>query len=233
VPTESLRAAKSASVEEVRGDGVLALDGSLEEPLLSDVAVGTGNAVFVKGRCEPPAGRRIGRLTVALGSEEHPLMGFGISDRRMGRAGDMWWGVVPLVPVAEPVEMPLTLRAELDGGGRAEARLATWRLLPGLDREPVPPPAGKGEAAHPLIAVCMATFEPPLDLFARQIESIRSQTHDNWICVVSDDGHLPWPRPRPATSRSPTRTTGGTLTSSRCFSESSSRGRCSPTATRA
>ncbi len=33
----------------------------------------------------------------------------------------------------------------------------------------------------------MATYEPPLDLFQRQVESIRSQTHANWICVVSDD----------------------------------------------
>jgi glycosyltransferase involved in cell wall biosynthesis len=97
----------------------------------------------------------------------------------------MWWGVVPLSPVAEPVEAPLTLRAELEGGGRAEARLATWRLAPTLDVQPVALPAG--DPARPLIAVCMATFDPPLELFSRQIESIRSQTYDNWICVISDD----------------------------------------------
>jgi hypothetical protein len=166
---------------------VLPLDGSLDEPLGSDVVVGAGNAVFVKGRCEAPAGRRIERLTIALGGVEHPLMGHGISDRRMGGTGDMWWGVMPLTAVTEPVEMPLALRAELDGGERAEAQLATWRLAPALDVEPVSPPGRTGETARPLIAVCMATFEPPLDLFARQIESIRSQTHDNWVCVVSDD----------------------------------------------
>jgi glycosyltransferase involved in cell wall biosynthesis len=170
---------------------VLDLDGSIDESFLGEVAVGAGSAVFVKGRCTPPAGRRIERLTVALGGEDHPLMGHGISDRRMGGTGDMWWGVVPLAAVSEPAELPLTLRAELDGGLRAEAPLATWRLVPALDEGPVPAPAGAAEATGPLIAICMATFDPPLELFARQIESIRSQTHGNWVCVISDDNSRP------------------------------------------
>ena len=33
----------------------------------------------------------------------------------------------------------------------------------------------------------MATYEPPLDLLARQLDSIRAQTHRNWVCVISDD----------------------------------------------
>jgi glycosyltransferase involved in cell wall biosynthesis len=39
----------------------------------------------------------------------------------------------------------------------------------------------------PLVAICMAAFEPPLDLFRQQVESIRAQTLADWICVVSDD----------------------------------------------
>ena len=33
----------------------------------------------------------------------------------------------------------------------------------------------------------MAAFEPPLDLFRQQVESLRAQTLTDWICVVSDD----------------------------------------------
>jgi glycosyltransferase involved in cell wall biosynthesis len=33
----------------------------------------------------------------------------------------------------------------------------------------------------------MATYEPPMDLFAAQVASIRTQTHADWVCVVSDD----------------------------------------------
>ncbi len=43
------------------------------------------------------------------------------------------------------------------------------------------------ESEEPLIAICMATYEPPRELFARQIESIRAQTHGNWVCLISDD----------------------------------------------
>jgi glycosyltransferase involved in cell wall biosynthesis len=166
------------------------LDARLDEPLLSQIAVGAGSAVFVKGRCAPLAGRRVDRMTIALGGDEHPLMGFGISDRRFGTTGDMWWAIVPLAPVTEPVEVPLTLQAELEGGGRAEAQLATWRLTPELDAHPVAPPT-LNDRKRPLIAICMATYEPPPELFARQVESIRSQTHDNWVCVISDDNSRP------------------------------------------
>jgi glycosyltransferase involved in cell wall biosynthesis len=33
----------------------------------------------------------------------------------------------------------------------------------------------------------MATYEPPEDLLRIQLESIREQTHENWICLISDD----------------------------------------------
>lgn len=42
-----------------------------------------------------------------------------------------------------------------------------------------------------LVAVCMATHEPDLELFGAQIESIRRQRHEHWVCVVSDDCTAP------------------------------------------
>lgn len=43
----------------------------------------------------------------------------------------------------------------------------------------------------PLVAICMATYNPPLRLFRNQIESIISQSHQNWVCIVSDDASDP------------------------------------------
>lgn len=40
----------------------------------------------------------------------------------------------------------------------------------------------------PRVAICMATYRPDPELFQRQIDSIRSQTHRSWICLISDDG---------------------------------------------
>ena len=42
-------------------------------------------------------------------------------------------------------------------------------------------------SGEPLVAICMATHNPPPELLDRQLDSIREQTHDNWVCVISDD----------------------------------------------
>jgi glycosyltransferase involved in cell wall biosynthesis len=42
-------------------------------------------------------------------------------------------------------------------------------------------------ASEPLVAICLATYDPPAALLERQIESIRAQTHQRFVCIVSDD----------------------------------------------
>jgi glycosyltransferase involved in cell wall biosynthesis len=37
------------------------------------------------------------------------------------------------------------------------------------------------------VVVCMATYNPPPDLFARQIRSLQAQTQRDWVCIVCDD----------------------------------------------
>jgi glycosyltransferase involved in cell wall biosynthesis len=39
-----------------------------------------------------------------------------------------------------------------------------------------------------VIAICMATHEPQAALLERQIASIREQSHERFVCIVSDDG---------------------------------------------
>ncbi|MFL5825211.1 MAG: glycosyltransferase, partial [Thermoleophilaceae bacterium] len=109
------------------------------------------------------------------GSEEDPnLLSY--------RSG--FWGMARLVPREGNAPYELNLHAELEGGGRVTADLGTIGVgeleAPVVVDEPEP---GTG----PLVAICMATYEPPLDLFRRQMESIRAQTHRNWVCVISDD----------------------------------------------
>jgi glycosyltransferase involved in cell wall biosynthesis len=37
------------------------------------------------------------------------------------------------------------------------------------------------------VVICMATYEPDVQAFRRQIDSIRTQTHGNWHCIINDD----------------------------------------------
>lgn len=41
------------------------------------------------------------------------------------------------------------------------------------------------------VVVCMATYNPPTELFERQISTLRAQTYRNWSCVISDDASTP------------------------------------------
>ena len=57
----------------------------------------------------------------------------------------------------------------------------------------------------PLIAICMATHEPNEQLFERQVESIRRQSHQRLVCVISDDASSSagWSTIRSATAADP------------------------------
>ncbi len=85
--------------------------------------------------------------------------------------------------------MEFRVDARLDDGTTASAALGTIAVV-----EPPGPPSYKGlraPAGLPLIAICMATFNPDIDLFRAQVESIRAQTDRHWVCLISDDCSAP------------------------------------------
>ncbi len=43
------------------------------------------------------------------------------------------------------------------------------------------------ETEPPLIAICLCTYNPEIDTFQRQLDSILKQSHTNWICLINDD----------------------------------------------
>ena len=165
------------------------------------LAVGRGTALFLDGRCSHPDAP-IADLSVLVNGVEHPALGVGMPPPPDLLADDdYWWSIVPFAPVAEARPVELCLRAGLAGGGVAFARLGTIQLRPAVEVDgaascPLPEPIVRESSATAqkppaLIAICMATYEPPLDLFERQIASIRAQTHRNWVCVISDDCSRP------------------------------------------
>ncbi len=91
---------------------------------------------------------------------------------------------VPFESVETDADIALSLRATLDNGDISECPLGNITLRPGYDDDPV---RVTWPSAGPRVVICMAIFQPPLELFLRQVESIRSQTHANWVCIISDD----------------------------------------------
>ena len=170
---------------------------SLDFPLPRAIAVGAGTALFACGWC---FSRRAGirSLEFVMDGDAQPAGAHGMPRRDVfdalepdvpsGGFRSGFWGIVRIEPHREHTDRELILRAHLDDGSTAEAELGRIPL-----REPEPPlevrPPEPSQGA--LVAICMATHEPPLDLFRRQLDTIRRQTHRNWVCVVSDDCTAP------------------------------------------
>jgi hypothetical protein len=188
----------------------------LDYPLPSQVAVGAGSALFVCGWCFSPRSRVRG-LELVVDGERQPLMAWAMPRgdvftalhpaidpfETAGVASDPasaedplfhsfrsgFWGMARLTPQGAGGGRELSVRAELDDGAELSAPLGHVALA-GASEGPLvidePDPRG-----GPLVAICMATYEPPIELFRRQLDSIRAQTHRNWVCVISDDCSRP------------------------------------------
>jgi glycosyltransferase involved in cell wall biosynthesis len=109
------------------------------------------------------------------------------ADPRSYRSG--FWGTVTIPAQARPGHVELTVEVRLEGGSTASAPIGRIAVV---ERERRPPDPRPPEAAGtPLIAICMATYNPDVELFRTQIESIRAQTYPDWICLISDDSSEP------------------------------------------
>jgi hypothetical protein len=145
----------------------------LETALPASLPVGAATAVFVFGTCPQP----LERLDITVDGRHHAPAALG-----MPRHG-AFWGTVPVPARAAPGAVELGVVARLPGGAEASAPLGRIEIVGAQ-------PAGQ-RGAPGQIAICMATFEPDIELFRAQVESLRAQTDTNWVCVISDDGSRP------------------------------------------
>ena len=163
----------------------------------TSVVVGRGSLLYLGGWCFHPE-HRITRLEVVVGSRSHRPTTFPyarpdvVDALREPRA--LYSGFCSIVPVdgsMRPGEHAVYVRATLTGGGvclRQCGSIAVEHEQTVAARESV---GSRRSDADPLIAICMATYDPDKELFARQIASIRAQSHRRFICIVSDDCSSP------------------------------------------
>ncbi|HEX8976387.1 MAG TPA: glycosyltransferase [Solirubrobacteraceae bacterium] len=186
----------------------------LDARLPSELAIGAGTVLFVCGTCFH-AEARIVSLVVLVDGAEQPLTAHGmprldlfrslhpsldvfdlgavqqdpdsLEDPHLHSYRSGFWGLVTIGPEAG-AHCDLALRARLEDGRVVTEPLGTVQRKE-LERAPALTPVPDGEG--PLVTICMATYEPPMGLFRRQIESLRDQTHRRWVCVISDDCSSP------------------------------------------
>ena len=156
----------------------------LESPLPAELATGKGTALFVAGTCFAP-GEALESLVLLVDGEEQPLGAFGMPRLETLRANEPdgyrsgFWGMARI-----------RLRAG-DDRRCARASAAAWWRRRRWATIAAAPHGGARPRRRRRVAICMATYDPPLDLLRRQLDSIRAQTHANWVCVISDDCSRP------------------------------------------
>ena len=192
------------------------LDVRIESALPPRLAVGRGNALVVWGSCFHRH-QRVRELRVGIrGREEaavahamprpdlfaalHPTLNLPLAapierdddseeDPFLMSYRSGFWAIAPFEPIGEPRSVDLLVTAKLEDGATAEVSVGRVELVPrpleGLIA------TRNQDVSGALVGICMATYNPPPDLFQRQVESIRSQSHGNWVCVVSDDDSAP------------------------------------------
>jgi glycosyltransferase involved in cell wall biosynthesis len=163
------------------------------------IVIGRGNAVVIGGHCYHPR-ERVRRLEIEVNGSRQPVERFGLP------RGDVYGGLRPedparphayrsgfvtvadLAPIDASRRLEIELVLSLAGGGEARVPAASIDASPELEPPPEVTVASFPDATGPRVAICMATYEPPAELLRAQLESIREQSHGNWVCLISDDG---------------------------------------------
>ena len=175
----------------------------LESQLPSSVAVGNGNSIYVAGACFH-ARQRIYRLEVLVDDlataanlssiDRQDIAQIynknGLGNQLARESG--FWAVAQIPVVEKTTQAIIKLRATFANGNQLTYEIGQLQLMPDvsqLEVTSVSPPKQNGQ--QPLVTICMATYNPSLALFVRQIASIRQQTYENWICIISDDASEP------------------------------------------
>lgn len=151
----------------------MTLDLRIDRPLPSAMPAGGADAFFVTGALA----ERVERLEIVVdGARRRAASAWAMPP------GGLFWAIVPVRAGSEGSEVVVELEARLAGGAARSAELGRIAVA-------APEPT-RGDPGDPggRIAVCMATYEPDRELLRGQLDSLRAQTDERWVCVISDDG---------------------------------------------
>jgi glycosyltransferase involved in cell wall biosynthesis len=163
----------------------------LVDPVVrKEVAVGGGTALLLRAWCITDSG--VGNATFVVNGLKRTTtvchqvapVGFAGAPPLLGTA---IWATLSIDRCDRDCDLEVSVQIERMDGRKDLVHAADLRVRPQI-ASPFSPPALPSPAQEgPIVCICMTTYNPPLELFRRQIESIRNQSHRNWICIVCDD----------------------------------------------
>lgn len=176
---------------------VFSFDMDLTEPLV----VGRGNVLHLSGWCFNTA-KALKSLMVLIDDQVYPVIHHsfprpdivevmrGTSNESMFNLNSGFWVDIPIEPIPQSKDVQLTLQVETSDGEITHLPAGVLKLIPFFQKA-----AGDFNTPFqnggPLVAICMTTYNPDLDFFTQQLDSIIAQTHQNWVCIINDDVSSP------------------------------------------
>ena len=165
----------------------------LDTELPDSLPVGRGTAIFCLGACFHP-GEQLRGLEILVDGEARRPAAWRMPrldlHRLAAEPGPGWyrsgfWATLPIEARDRAGAIELGVSARLESGRHATAPLGRIEVV-----EPEAPPR-LVRAGADTIVVCMATFEPDIELFRAQMASLRAQTDTDWVCLIGDDSSAP------------------------------------------
>jgi glycosyltransferase involved in cell wall biosynthesis len=174
----------------------------LDSDIPAMVIIDAGRWLYLSGWCFHKV-ERVRKLQLAIGNSTHDVLAHSIyrpdmlhhysPQEHLSNNGcySGFWALIPIFHHQDDGNAVLHLHALLKSGKKLRVELCTINLSSvysplnsQISLKPI-------SSDTPLVAICLTTYNPPMHLFRKQIESIVNQTHQNWICVISDDASSP------------------------------------------
>lgn len=177
-----------------RGELLFHVETDLSKPFV----IGEGNALYLRGWCYHTT-QRIQRLYILIDDTEYRVFNHsfvrddifrehsGTHDPKGYSMNSGFWVIIPFSRIDYQKNVNLHIRAELSGDQACTSSLGILTLDPFVQVKSDKFDVIEELSQEHLVAICLTTYNPPLDHFKRQINSIMSQTHSNWVCIINDD----------------------------------------------
>ena len=160
--------------DDERGEVLL----QLHSPLPHRFEIGRGQFLVVSGDCVARDGH-VASVSLLVGERNMNV------ELSVVPGGVCFWQAVFFDRDTMGTAVPVKARVGLAGGAVVERELGRIHCQD-VQWEPAPL-SGTGNKDG-MVAICMATYNPEIPAFERQVDSIRGQSYGNWICIVNDDG---------------------------------------------
>ena len=177
----------------------------LDTPTKHIFEVGLGNALFIRGYCFHQI-YEMEKLNIFVGSEKYKVFNYGLPREDVlnqfmkfekQSSNSFMSGFTCVVPVERLKEdriAELSIEAVLSNGVAIREKLLDINFKQKIFENcftelAIAQNSDKIKKSHsgPHVAICMAVYNQNNLFLKNQIDSIKAQSYENWICIINDD----------------------------------------------